>query len=102
VADGILGRGEIVAVDVKSMDSKKTQKKTSTVSSAQQSDVQNFFGDVKTEFKKITWTDKDELKAYTKIVVGATLICSFSVFFVDLAIRGGLTTFEAVVRFIFG
>ena len=34
--------------------------------------VGNFFGDVKAELRRITWTSKEELQVYTKIVVGAT------------------------------
>lgn len=95
-----------MAVNVKSVETKKTvktsQKPSSAAASPQSKDVQNFFGDVKAEFKKISWTEKEELKAYTKIVVGATFLCGIGVYGVDLAIRGCLTTFEAIVRLIFG
>jgi len=91
-----------VAVNVKTIESKKTQKATITKTSTQSKQAQSFFSGVKTEFKKITWTNKEELQTYTKIVVGATFFCGMSVYFVDLSIRGCLTTLEAVTLLIFG
>lgn len=91
-----------MAVNVNSIETNKTQKKTTTITSTKQGEIQSFLGDVKSEFKKISWTEKDELKTYTKIVVGATLISGFGVFCIDLAIRAGLDGLEAFVRLIFG
>ena len=49
--------------------------------------ITNFFGDVKQEFKKITWTSKKELFKNTKIVLAAIFSVSFIVYFVDIAIQ---------------
>ncbi len=40
----------------------------------------DFVGDIKSEFSKITWTSKQELTVYTKIVVGATFIFGMLVY----------------------
>jgi preprotein translocase subunit SecE len=64
--------------------------------------AESFLGDIKSEFKKITWTSKEELKDYTRIVIATTFVCGFGVYFVDLFIRGFLNALEAVVRLIFG
>ncbi|MEM1282037.1 MAG: preprotein translocase subunit SecE [Chlamydiota bacterium] len=89
-------------VNVKSVDTKKARKVTQPSSSTQAKQATNFFADVKTEFKKITWTSKEELQVYTKIVVGATFLCGMGVYFIDLLIRGGLSMLEGLTRFIFG
>lgn len=91
-----------MVVNVKSVDTKKARKGAQPSSSAQAKQATNFFADVKTEFKKITWTSKEELQVYTKIVVGATFVCGMGVYFIDLLIRGGLNTLEGLTRFIFG
>lgn len=91
-----------MAVNVKSVETKNIQKSTGTTTSAQAKKAENFFNGVKAEFGKITWTSKDELSVYTKIVVGATFVCGLGVYLVDLSIRGGLAALEAFARMIFG
>jgi preprotein translocase subunit SecE len=95
-------RGVTVVVNVKSVDTKKTRKGASASSSTPAKQATHFFADVKSEFKKITWTSKEELQMYTKIVVGATFLCGMGVYFIDLLIRGGLSTLEGLARLIFG
>ncbi len=91
-----------MAVNVKSIDTKKTSDAPSVRSFEQSKQAANFLRDVKSEFNKITWTDKEELKLYTKLVVGATFICGMSVYFADLLIRFSLETLEKVALLIFG
>lgn len=91
-----------MVVNVKSVDTKKARKGAQASSSTQAKQATNFFADVKSEFKKITWTSKEELQVYTKIVVGATFVCGMGVYVIDLLIRGGLTTLEGLASFIFG
>jgi len=57
-----------------------------------------WFGDVKSEFKKITWTSKDELKAYTKVVVLAMLFVGIGIYLLDLAAQGTLSTLSSLVK----
>lgn len=60
----------------------------------------NFFGDVKTEFLKVTWTSKDDLVTYTKIVVALTLALGMAVFFADLMIKTLLEVIAYVLRIV--
>jgi preprotein translocase subunit SecE len=53
-----------------------------------------FLGDVKGEFRKITWTSQDELKAYTKIVVGATFAFGMVIYGTDLLIQTALASLD--------
>ena len=59
-------------------------------------------GEVKQEFLKITWTAADELKVYTKVVVGATFFCGMATYLVDLLIQGGLSALNAFFRVLGG
>lgn len=61
-----------------------------------------FIGEIKEELQKITWTSPEELKLYTKLVVGMTFVCGMGIYLLDLIIQvclGGLTT---IVRLIAG
>lgn len=60
----------------------------------------NYFREIQNEFKKITWTTKLELIAYTKIVLGATLIFGFVIYFADLVIRNLLLLINLIFRWI--
>lgn len=96
-----------MAVEVKTMEIKKTQLAApanvntyeSTLASGQ---WQGFLGDVKSEFKKITWTDSEELVSYTKIVIVATFLLGMGIYVMDLAIQLCLTSFGFVLRLIGG
>ena len=57
-------------------------------------------GDIKTEFKKITWTSREELRAYTKIVVGATFAFGMSIYAVDLIIQTILASLNWIAQYI--
>lgn len=59
-----------------------------------------FVGDIKSEFNKISWTSKQELNVYTKIVVGATFIFGMLVYATDLVIQRSLITLDAIFRLI--
>ena len=73
-------------------------KKPSQVKPTAQSSggIFNFVGDIKSELKKVTWTSKEELQLYTKIVVMATFLCGMGIYFVDLFIQGLLATINAI------
>lgn len=60
----------------------------------------NYFREIQNEFKKITWTTKLELVAYTKIVLGATLIFGFVIYLADLVIRNMLLLINIIFRWI--
>lgn len=99
-----------MAVDVNAMEIKKNQELSRTVStSAKEKETvakagqwQNFLGDLKDEFSKISWTSPDELKTYTKIVVIGTFLFGMGIYVMDLVIQGVLNGFESLIRFISG
>lgn len=95
-----------MVVEVKSMEPKKAQQ-TVHVSSEKNSTVNDkrmnftdFVGEVKAELKRISWTSPEELKTYTKIVVGATFVCGMGIYFMDLLIQTGLWILESLMRLI--
>ncbi|MEZ5315646.1 MAG: preprotein translocase subunit SecE [Chlamydiales bacterium] len=61
-----------------------------------------FCGEVKQELKKVDWTDKEELKKYTKIVLLSTFIFGMFVYFVDLLIQGFLGGVNLIFKFFIG
>lgn len=99
-----------MAVDVNAMDIKKNQELSKPASSSSKEKItgakvgqwQNFFGDLKDEFSKISWTNPDELKTYTKIVAIGTITFGMGIYLMDLIIQGVLGGFESLVRLIGG
>lgn len=45
---------------------------------------------IKQEIKTIHWTSPEELRTYTKVVVGATFFFGMGVYFIDYIIHGAL------------
>jgi preprotein translocase subunit SecE len=91
-----------MGINSKSMAMKKEKKSQSgnTKESVSGKKIFDFIGDIKTEFKKITWTEKEELKTYTKIVVGTTFLFGMMIYFIDLIIQGvlaGLNWFATIL-----
>lgn len=64
--------------------------------------VAEFVGDIKAELARINWTSWEELKVYTKIVVGATFAFGMGLYVADLAIQMVLNSLGMVVRLISG
>ncbi len=62
----------------------------------------SFFREVQNELKKVTWTSRDELMLCTKAVILATFLFGFTIYIVDLGIRGSLELIGALFRMIFG
>ncbi len=90
-----------MTLDVKRMSTKKGQS-TANDNSLNLKKAGEFVGDVKGEFKKISWTEPDQLKTYTKVVVGATFVFGLGIYLLDLAIQGGLMLIEKILRVILG
>lgn len=61
-----------------------------------------FVGNIKEEFRTITWTNSEELQLYTKLVVGATFIFGLGIYLIDLAIQSSLHFIGIIFHFIFG
>lgn len=62
----------------------------------------SYLREVQEELKKVTWTSKEELIFCTKAVVIATFVFGFSIYAVDLGIRGVLELMAGIVQRIFG
>lgn len=95
-----------MSAEVKTMEVKKPhQPISSTVPkepSAATQGAKEFLGDVKTEFSKMSWTDPEELKLYTKMVVGATFIMGMGIYGIDLFIQAVLGGLSNIIQFVFG
>ena len=64
--------------------------------------VINFFGDIKSEFKKVSWTSQEELKVYTNVVVTGTFVFGLSVYFMDMLFQSCIFGLNTILRFIMG
>jgi preprotein translocase subunit SecE len=97
-----------MAVEVKAMEVKKTQQISKPAGSAETDAAvkagqwRDFLGDIKSEFKKITWTNPEELKTYTKLVVAATFLFGMGIYVMDLAIQTVLNVLGFMMRLIGG
>jgi len=58
----------------------------------------SFFRDVQSELKKVTWTSKNELLVFTKIVLAATLLFGFIIYLADLMIRNALSLITLIFQ----
>jgi len=90
-----------VGAEAKSMEIKKTQH-TIAEQKISTKKVQEFIGDVKSEIQKITWTSKDELILYTKLVVGTTFCFGMAIYLLDLIIQATLGSFNYLLYLITG
>ena len=64
--------------------------------------VGEFIGDVKAEVQKVTWTSKEELQLYTKLVVGATFAMGLGMYLVDLSVQSVLATMGILINWLIG
>lgn len=79
-----------------------SDKKTQSTDSVPTFEVKNIVGEIKSEFNKVSWTSKDELKVYTKVVVAGTFVFGMMVYAMDIAIQATLKTLNFVLTFITG
>lgn len=86
--------------EVQTMDIKKT--KETTKQSLELKKAQEFIAGVKSEIHKITWTDREELIFYTKIVVFSTLSFGLGIYALDLTIQGVLSALSYFMGLISG
>ena len=61
-----------------------------------------YLQELKNELRQVTWTSKDELVMFAKIVVGATFAFGLGIYGIDLLIKGCLTGFKTLIHLIFG
>lgn len=90
-----------MGAEVKSMEIKKPQQTTGERALSSKR-VQDFVLDVKSEIHKITWTNRDELIFYTKLVVGTTFVFGMAIYALDLAIQATLGGLNFLLHLISG
>jgi preprotein translocase subunit SecE len=97
-----------MAVDVNMIEIKKNQELSKPVNAAAKETVvkagqwTDLLGTIKDEFRKISWTNPEELLTYTKIVVIGTFFFGMGIYLMDLAIQGVLGGLGFLVRLIGG
>lgn len=89
-----------MVAEVRAMEQKKAKLQASDLHL--QKKAQEFVADVKAEVQKITWTEKNELFFYTKLVVGATFFVGMTIYLWDLFVQATLTSLHFILRFITG
>lgn len=90
--------GSMEVKDVKKTHSVASQKGYNSAVAG--SSIVDFIGDVKSEFKKINWTSREELLVYTKVVVATTFFFGISIYVADLVIQSVLMGLNAIIRWI--
>lgn len=86
----------------KVIDKTRSDKIGSASESSKGKAVVNLVGDIKQELKKVEWTSKDELQAYTKIVLASTFLFGLAIYVIDLAIQGVLGGINLLLRALIG
>jgi preprotein translocase subunit SecE len=86
---------------VQRMDVKKGRS-TSSSTKVEGRKLITFVGDVKQELKKVEWTNKDELKSYTKIVLVSIAVFGMFIYLIDLIMHGFLRGINLLIKFFTG
>lgn len=96
-----------MVVDIKTMEPKKSQQSVlhspqdkEAVARQSSARITDFVGDIKGELKRISWTSPEELRTYTKIVVGTTFFFGMGIYFMDLIIQAGLWILESALQWV--
>lgn len=80
-----------MAAEVKAMESKKQENQayvSKQAAALEKFKIRDWIESLKAEIRSIHWTSKEELRVYTKIVVGATFFFGMGVYLTDLLIHG--------------
>lgn len=89
-----------MVAEVKVMEVNKVQQKNAAESTFSKVRIRDFVEEIKAEIQRVTWTSRDELRVYTKIVIGATLVFGLGIYCTDLIIQGvlnGLSFFAHLI-----
>lgn len=62
----------------------------------------SYLEEIKSEFKKVSWTSREELQVYTKVVVATTFLLGMVVYFTDIVIQTCLSSLNVALRVITG
>lgn len=91
-----------MVLQVKTMEMDKSQQKAVAEKKLNKIRIRDFVEEVKAEVHRVTWTSREELQVYTKIVVASTLVFGLGIYFTDLIIQGILNGFSSFVQLIGG
>lgn len=91
-----------MGVQVEPLSSRTETKPSQNTSGRTSRGLSGYVHELKEELKKVTWTSKDELVLFTKIVVGSTFALGLGIYGIDLVIKGVLNGFGALIHLIFG
>ena len=80
----------------------QTQKPATSTKGVDPRKMGEFVGEVKAELKRVSWTSKEELKVYTKIVVGATFIIGAGLYFTDIFMQKIVWGLGSLFHLVFG
>jgi preprotein translocase subunit SecE len=83
------------------MDTKSKQVQLITDQLKKRSKI-SYFQQLKEEIKKVTWTTKEELQFFTRVVIGATFAFGIGIYLIDLLIKGVLMSLGSLFHLIFG
>lgn len=91
-----------MGTQVKTMEVDKVQQKAVSEKAVNKVRIRDFIEEVKAEIHRVTWTSREELQVYTKIVVASTLIFGLGIYCTDLIIQGVLGAVSFLVQLIGG
>ena len=61
----------------------------------------SYLEEMKQEIKKISWPTRGEIVQSTKVVIGSTFFLGFSVYLVDLFVKGVLDSTARIMKVLF-
>jgi len=61
----------------------------------------SFLEEMKKEIKKISWPSGKEIFQMTRVVIGSTFFLGFSVYLVDLFLKGMLDSTARIIKMLF-
>lgn len=88
--------GDSQAAPKKAEDSKSLAKAEKTKKPGFFKRIANWFGDVKTEMRRVTWPSKDELKSYSVAVIAMLIVFGVLIWLVDTGIVAALAGFTGL------
>ena len=89
-------------MDVKLSETSSSSEPSESSVSAKRMSLFVFIREIKEELKKVSWTSREELIFSTKMVILSTFVFGFSIYLVDLSVKGLLEMIKTSVHVIFG
>ncbi len=84
------------------MELKKAQNSSQEDVTSKAEQARDFITNIKSEVRHISWTSREDLITYTKIVVAMTFLFGMSIYFMDITIQTLLHGLNLILRFIGG